>query len=106
MSDIHMEIVTLCSIELAGAPASPLGGAAALCRRPTTLALSVAVGFAAGALLGAFAFEMLPQSARLASLPVAVTGFAAGFAVLYGLDLFVHRGASASRRCSNSWRRA
>jgi hypothetical protein len=58
ISDIHMEIVTLFSIALAGAPA--------LCRRPTTLALSVAVGFAAGALLGAFAFEMLPQSARLA----------------------------------------
>lgn len=95
-----MEFITLFAIALAGALASPLGGATALCRRPTTLALSVAVGFAAGALLGAFAFEMLPQSARMASLPVAVAGFAAGFGLLYGLDLFVHRGASAGEKAA------
>jgi ZIP family zinc transporter len=90
-----MEFATLLAIALAGALASPLGGAAALWKRPTTLGLSIAVGFAAGALLGAFAFEMLPQAARIASLPTAVAGFAGGFALLYALDLFVHRGASA-----------
>lgn len=90
-----MDFALLFGIALAGALASPIGGALALLRHPTSLALSVAVGFAAGALLGAFAFEMLPQAAELASLPKAVTGFALGFAVLYALDLYVHRGASA-----------
>ncbi len=95
-----MEFTTLLAIALAGALASPLGGALALCRRPTTLALSIAVGFAAGALLGAFAFEMLPKAAKMASLPIAIAGFAGGFAFLYALDLFVHRGASAGDKAS------
>jgi ZIP family zinc transporter len=95
-----MEFSTLLAIALAGALASPLGGLAALCRRPTTLALSIAVGFAAGALLGAFAFEMLPQAAEIASLPIALAGFGIGFAVLYGLDLYVHRGFSAGEKAA------
>ena len=95
-----MELTTLLAIALAGALASPLGGAMALCRRPTTLALSIAVGFAAGALLGAFAFEMLPKAAQMASLAIAIAGFAGGFAFLYALDLFVHRGASAGDKAS------
>ena len=90
-----MDPTTLVLIAAAGALASPLGGALALLWRPTTLALSMAVGFAAGALLGAFAVEMLPKAAETASLPVAVGGFVLGFALLYALDLFVHRGASA-----------
>jgi ZIP family zinc transporter len=93
-----MEFSTLLAIALAGAAASPLGGAVALIRRPTTLALSIAVGFAAGALLGAFAFEMLPRAVHIASLPLAIAGFAAGFLLLYALDLFVHRGASAGEK--------
>lgn len=93
-----MEFTSLLWLALAGALASPIGGAVALCRKPTTLALSIAVGFASGALLGAFAFEMMPKAARLASLPVAVAGFAAGFAFVYALDLFVHRGASAGEK--------
>lgn len=95
-----MEFTTLLAIALAGALASPLGGALALLRRPSTLSLSIAVGFAAGALLGAFAFEMLPKAAEAASLPVAVVGFVIGFALLYGLDLFVHRGASAGDKAT------
>lgn len=90
-----MDFPLLLGIALAGALASPIGGALALARRPTTFALSLAVGFAAGALLGAFAFEMLPKAVHMASLPRTVTGFAIGFAVLYALDLYVHRGASA-----------
>ena len=81
-----MEFGTLLWIALAGALASPLGGALSLWRRPSTLGLSIAVGFAAGALLGAFAFEMLPKAAESASLPLAVAGFAAGFAVVYALE--------------------
>jgi zinc transporter, ZIP family len=95
-----MDFAMLFAIALAGALASPLGGAAALCKRPTTLALSIAVGFASGALLGAFAFEMLPQAARVASLPIAVAGFAAGFASLYALDLYVHGGVSVGDKAA------
>lgn len=95
-----MDFTTLLAIAFAGAVASPLGGALALLRRPGTLALSMAVGFAAGSLLGAFAFEMLPRAARTASLPLAIGGFVAGFAFVYALDLFVHRGASAGEKAS------
>ena len=102
-----MEFTTLLAIALAGALASPLGGAIAVWKRPTTLALSIAVGFATGALLGAFAFEMLPKAAEVASLPVAVGGFALGFSCLYALDLFVHRGASAGEKASQrNWVRS
>lgn len=95
-----MDFGTLLAIAAAGALASPVGGALALVRRPTTLALSIAVGFAAGALLGAFAFEMLPKAAKVASLPIALAGFALGFGLLYALDLFVHRGASAGDKAA------
>jgi zinc transporter, ZIP family len=95
-----MDFAMLFGIALAGALASPLGGAAALFKRPTTLALSIAVGFASGALLGAFAFEMLPQAAKVASLPIAVTGFAVGFAFLYALDLYVHGGVSVGDKAA------
>lgn len=89
---------TLLAVAGAGAIASLLGGAAALWKKPTTLTLSIAAGFAAGALLGTFAFEMLPKAAAFASLTSAIGGFAAGFALFYGLDLFVHRGVSAGEQ--------
>jgi zinc transporter, ZIP family len=95
-----MEFGMLLAVALAGALASPLGGLVAVWWRAGTLGLSIAVGFAAGALLGAFAFEMLPKAAEVASLPIAVGGFAAGFTVLYLLDLFVHRGASAGEKAA------
>lgn len=99
-----MDFSTLFMIALAGALASPLGGAVALWMRPTTLALSMAVGFAAGALLGAFAFEMLPKAVEVASLPIALSGFAAGVACLYALDLFVHRGWTVGEKAAQrSW---
>jgi ZIP family zinc transporter len=43
---------------------------------------------------------MLPKAAEIASLPIAVGGFALGLACLYALDLFVHRGASAGEKAS------
>jgi ZIP family zinc transporter len=95
-----MEFTSLLMLALAGALASPVGGALALWKRPTTLGLSIAVGFAGGALLGAFAFEMLPHAVASASLPIAVGGFVLGFAFVYALDLFVHRGASAGEKAS------
>ncbi|HEX2543891.1 MAG TPA: ZIP family metal transporter [Ramlibacter sp.] len=93
-----MDFPLLFGIALAGALASPIGGALALPRKPTSLSLSLAVGFAAGALLGAFAFEMLPKAVEIASLPRALVGFSLGFAFLYVLDLFVHRGASSGEK--------
>ena len=95
-----MEFTSLLILALCGALASPLGGALALWKRPTTLSLSIAVGFAGGALFGAFAFEMLPQAVEAASLPIAVGGFIAGFACVYALDLFVQRGATAGEKAS------
>lgn len=95
-----MDFTLLFAIALAGGLASPLGGALALLRKPSTLSLSIATGFAAGALMGAFVFEMLPRAARDAALPLAIGGFALGFAAVYALDLFVQRGASAGEKAS------
>lgn len=89
------EFAALLVIAAAGALASPVAGVVALLKKPTTLFLSIAVGFAAGVMLGTFAFQMLPQAAEAASMPIAVLGFAAGFAMLYALDLFVHGGVTA-----------
>jgi len=75
--------------------ASPAGGLIAILTRPSSLFLSVAVGFAGGILLGTFGFEMLPQAISHASVAVAVAGFLVGLALTYGLDLFVNRGAMA-----------
>ncbi|HET9949559.1 MAG TPA: ZIP family metal transporter [Longimicrobiales bacterium] len=80
------------------AAASVLGGLIAALRGPTTLFMSVALGYASGILLATFAFEMLPQATLLAGLPLAVGGFAAGFAAVYAFDLFVHRGFVAGER--------
>jgi zinc transporter, ZIP family len=82
----------------AGALASVLGGLATLWKSPTTLFLSIAVGFAGGVLLGTFAFEMLPKAEEVASLGIALAGFATGFALVFGLDLFVHHGVIAGEQ--------
>ncbi len=86
------------AVALAAALASPLGGAVTIFMRPSSLFLSIAVGLAGGVLLGTFAFEMLPKALEQSSLPVAVIGFAVGFALVYGLDLYVNRGALAGSR--------
>lgn len=75
-----------------------MGGAVAVWKRPTTLALSVSVGFASGALIGTFALEMLPKAAETASLTTAIAGFIAGFAFIYALDMFVEHGVSAGEK--------
>jgi zinc transporter, ZIP family len=99
-----MNLAMLIGIASAGAIASPLGGAVAMWKRPTTLALSVSAGFASGALIGTFAFEMLPKAAETASLAIAIAGFVIGFAFVYALDMFVERGASAGEKAvQRSW---
>jgi ZIP family zinc transporter len=80
--------------------ASPLGGAAAVLFKPTTLLISVFVGFAAGVLMGTLAFEMLPKALAQSSLPTSATGFAVGFGLVYVLDLFVNRGALAGEKAT------
>jgi ZIP family zinc transporter len=96
-------LMTVVALAGAGALASVLGGLAALWKKPTTLFLSVAVGFAAGVLLGTFAFEMLPKAEEMGSLGIALAGFAAGFALVFGLDLYVHRGVTAGEQAEQRW---
>jgi ZIP family zinc transporter len=86
------DFLTIIAIAGAAALALPVGGLIALWRKPTTLFMSVALGFASGVLLTTICFEMLPQALEMGSLPIAAGGFAVGFAAVYGFDLFVHRG--------------
>lgn len=89
------ELATLLGISAAAAIASVAGGLVALWRRPTTFFMSCALGFASGVLIGAIAFEMIPNAVDLGSVAVAALGFGSGFAAVYGFDLFVHRGRLA-----------
>lgn len=89
------DALTLIAIAAVAAVASPVGGLIALWRRPTTLFMSTALGFASGVLLGTIGFEMLPRAIQLATVPLAVGGFVAGFLSVYVLDLLVHRGRLA-----------
>jgi len=82
-------------VALAAALASTAGGLIAIYLRPSSFLLSVAVGFAAGVLLGTFAFEMMPKAIEQSSLTVTVGGFVVGFLLVYLLDLFVNRGRMA-----------
>jgi ZIP family zinc transporter len=76
----------------AAAIASPIGGLMALWRKPTTLFMSLALGFASGVLFATISFEMIPQALELASTMTVATGFIIGFASVYAFDLFIHRG--------------
>lgn len=88
---MNQEFLMVAGVSAAAAVASPLGGLAAILIRPTSLILSIAVGFAAGVLLGTFAFEMMPRSLELAAVPLVVTGFLLGLGAVYTLDLYVNR---------------
>jgi ZIP family zinc transporter len=74
------------------AVASPIGGLIALWRKPTTLFMSLALGFASGVLLATISFEMIPQALELASIVLTSAGFVTGFVAVYAFDLFIHRG--------------
>jgi ZIP family zinc transporter len=95
MSDEFLSIITIAA---AAGLASPIGGLIALWRTPTSLFMSVSLGFASGVLLGTIGFEMLPKALELGSWSVAVGGFVGGFSAVYGLDLFVHRGKLAGEK--------
>lgn len=88
-------MLTLLAVAGGAAVASVAGGALALFRRPTTFALSIALGFAAGVLLATITVEMLPQSRDLAPTGLVVAGFTGGFVAMWLFDLAVNRGQVA-----------
>jgi zinc transporter, ZIP family len=96
LSDASM----LAAIAAAAAIASPMGGVAALLRTPTTLFMSIALGFASGILLGTISFEMVPNALERSSMLVTVTSFALGFLAVYLFDLFIHRGQLAGEKAA------
>lgn len=92
------DLIMILVVAAAAALASPVGGLIALWRTPTTLLMSTTLGFASGVLLATIAFEMIPKALELSSLPIAVTGFGAGFGAVYVFDLFIHRGQAGRRK--------
>jgi ZIP family zinc transporter len=84
--------------------ASPLGGLVALWRRPTSLFMSVALGFASGVLLATICFEMLPQAQELSSLATVVGGFLVGFGTVYAFDLYVHGGVLVGEKAGQRFK--
>jgi zinc transporter, ZIP family len=98
------DFLMILAIAGAAAIASPIGGLIALWRTPTTLFMSIALGFASGTLLGTISFEMMPQALQLTSTLAAVSGFVAGFASLYAFDLFIHRGRLAGPKAEQAKR--
>lgn len=89
------DFLTILTVAATAALASPVGGVISLIVKPTTMMLSIAVGLAAGLLLGTFAFEMMPRALELVALPMVVAVFCIGFGLVYGLDLYVNRGELA-----------
>lgn len=85
------DLSTVMTIAAAAAVASPLGGLITLWRKPTTLFMSIALGFASGVLIGTICFSMLPEALALTSIWKAAGGFALGFAAIFTFDLFIHR---------------
>ena len=92
------DFAVILAVATAAALASPAGGLIALWRAPTSLFMSLSLGFASGVLLATVSFEMLPKSLELAPLPAVLGAFAAGFALVYALDLFIHRGQIAGEK--------
>jgi len=89
------QLLIVFTVALAAALASTAGGVSAIYLRPSSFLLSSAVGFAAGVLLGTFAFKMVPEAIEQSSLTITVLGFVTGFVLVYCLDLFVNRGRMA-----------
>jgi zinc transporter, ZIP family len=95
---VPSDFLLVLAVAGAAAVASPAGGIVALWHRPTTLFMSLALGFASGVLLGTIAFEMMPQALELSSLIIAVAGFVIGFTAVYAFDLFINRGRLAGEK--------
>jgi zinc transporter, ZIP family len=75
--------------------ASPLGGLLSLWLPRSSLLLSLAVGFAAGVLLGALSFEMVPKALQLGGLLVTALGLPIGVVLVWLFDLYINRGMMA-----------
>ena len=90
--------ITILALAGAAALASPVGGLIALWKKPTTLFMSLALGFASGVLLATICFSMLPQALELGRLWIAIGGFTAGFLAVLGFDLFIHRWKVAGKQ--------
>lgn len=82
--------------------ASPVGGALSLFIRPTSLLLSIAVGFAGGVLLGAVSFEMVPKALELSGLATSIIGLGVGILLVWGFDLYINRGMTAGDEASQN----
>ena len=95
-------LMLVLGVAIAAAVASPLGGIIAILLNPSTLLLSVFVGYAGGVLMGTFAFEMMPKALEQSSLLYAVGGFVLGFGLVYGLDFYVNRGAMTGPKASQN----
>ncbi|HEY8575861.1 MAG TPA: ZIP family metal transporter [Devosia sp.] len=94
------ELWTFLLIAGGAALASLIGGVASLLVRPTSLLLSIAVGFAGGVLLGAVSFEMVPKALELAGLLTSLIAIAVGVLLVWCFDLFVNRGLTAGEQAS------
>jgi ZIP family zinc transporter len=95
---VPTDLLVVLGIAAACGGASIAGGLVALAHRPSTLVMSLAFGFAGGALTGTVTLELLPRALSLAPLPIAVAGFAAGFLGIYVFDLAVHGGHVAGEK--------
>jgi zinc transporter, ZIP family len=91
-------LAVILALSFAAAVASPIGGLIAIWTRPSTLLMSGALGFAGGVLFATITFEMLPSALELSSLLLTIAGFAGGFGLVYGFDLFIHRGVVAGEK--------
>ncbi len=98
MPGLPNEFVAVLLVAGVAGIASLAGGGIALLRAPTTLFISIALGFAGGVLLGAISFEMVPEAFEAGDIGSVTVGFAAGIAVIYAFDLFIHRGRIAGER--------
>ena len=88
-------MLTVLAIAGAAAAASVAGGVIAVVRRPTTLFMSLAFGFASGVLIATVTLEMLPQALELGSLGATTASFSGGFLAMWLFDLYVNRGRVA-----------
>ena len=78
--------------------ASPAGGLLALLIRPSSLLLSLTVGYAGGVLLGAMSLEMVPKALELANGVEVFLGFVVGVLLVWAFDLYIARGMTAGER--------
>lgn len=84
-------MLTLVLVAGGAALASVAGGMAALVRRPSSVSVSVAFGYASGALIGAITLEMVPAALERASAIAVGAGFGAGLLAIWLFDLFINR---------------